>query len=233
MLLRGDGVSVGIGADVVRPGASVLKLFIAIAVHDAAASGALDPEASTAICELPASENPSVLTALSNDHRFTTAELAGLMLATSDNRIAEHLAFSVGFDRVNRTAHALGCTSSELRIGFSDQALDASGRANVTTVTDCARALDAIWTRPDLTALRAALTSSLFNSRILSMLPDEVLVSHKTGSLTGVVNDVGVLHSSTGSFVACFLTDAQPDPIRTAADIGRCSLDALIAWDQR
>ena len=233
VLLQGHGATVGVAADTPRPGASVLKLFIAIAAHLAGAAGQLDLAATAAITDLPDSRWPSVLTALHPDHRFTMAELAGLMMATGDNRIAEHLATTLGFDAVNRVACEVGCRSTRVAIGFADPALGPAGRANVTTAADCAIALHAVWTRPALAPLRTAMRSSLFNSRILALLPDDVVVAHKTGTLSGVVNDIGVIHASTGDFTACFLTDAQHDPAATAQAIARCALAAHDGWQAR
>ena len=232
VLLQGGGATAQVGADTPRPGASVLKLFVAIAAHQAGAAGRLDLDATTAIDDLPPSRWPSVLTSLRGDHRFTTAELAGLMLATSDNRIADHLVMRLGFDAVNRVAAGIGCHSTRLAAGFGDDVLGQPGRANVNTAADCATALAAIWQLAELAPLRAAMRSSLFNSRILALLPDEVVVAHKTGSLTGVVNDIGVIHAARGDLTACFLTDGQTDAGAAAQAIARCARRAYDAWQQ-
>ncbi len=90
-----------------------------------------------------------------------------------------------------------------------------------TTAHTIRPALQLIKTRPD-----TKLVSSVF----FMCLPDEVVVAHKTGSLRGVVNDVGVIHAEAGPLTVCFLTDGQPDPAATSADIGRCALRAYAAW---
>ncbi len=231
VVLAGDGCVVGGAADVVRPGASVLKLFIATAAHLHAAAGGLDLHETVSVAELPGSVNPSVLESLSPEHRFSLAELTRLALATSDNRIAEHLVLLLGTERITAYAATLGCSNTQLRVGFADEMLSPLGRANVTTANDCMVVLDALRHEPVLAPLRPALRSSLFNSRILSLLPHEVVVSHKTGSLNGVANDVGVLHAPSGDLTACFLSDGQADPARTSIDIGTCARAAFDAWE--
>lgn len=233
LVLEGDGCTVGHGAEVVRPGASVNKVFVSIAVHVLAAEGQLDLDADVSVAELPTSINPSVLDSLSPEHRFSTDELSRLALSTGDNRIAEHLVVLLGAERVDAVAASLGCRNTRLQVGFADEMLSAAGRANVTTAADCATALQAVFRLPALAPLRTALRSSMFNSRILLRMPDEIIVSHKTGSLAGVVNDVGVIHAPSGDLTACFLTDGQLDSARTSADIGACARAALDAWEAR
>lgn len=233
-LVIGRGAAVGIADDVVRPGASVHKLFVAIAVMLAGARGELDLSATVAVDELPPTRYPSVTAALAADHRLTLAELAALMLATSDNRIAARLIAMLGPAAITSTARSIGCDATELRVGFGDDDLGPAARSNVTSVRDCATALAVIATDPACAALRPALRSSLFNSRILARLPDEIVVSHKTGSLAGVVNDVGVIHAPGGDVTLCVLSDGQADRELTSAAIARCArgvFDAVHAFD--
>jgi beta-lactamase class A len=69
-----------------------------------------------------------------------------------------------------------------------------------------------------------ALKNNLRNQRIPALLPDEVAVFHKTGSLNGVVNDAGILQDDRVCFALAFLTDEQSDPLKTTNDIAACSL---------
>ncbi|HRE00503.1 MAG TPA: class A beta-lactamase-related serine hydrolase, partial [Ilumatobacteraceae bacterium] len=195
VVLTGDECWVGEAADVARPGASVLKVFVAAAACLDMAAERLDPSESVAVSDLPTSINPSMLESLAPGHRFSLAELTCLSLSTSENRIGEFMVQRVGIGRVNAVAASLGCPGTALRVGFGDEMLSPLGRANVTTAADCATLLAAIWRRDELRVLRAALRSSLFNARILARMPDDVTVSHKTGSLSGVANDIGVIHS--------------------------------------
>ena len=233
VVVRGGDLAAGRGGDVVRPGASVLKLFVSIAVHAAAASGDVDLDEAVLVRHLPRSRYPSVLDSLAPEHALSVRELAGLALATSDNRIAQHLVDRLGAERIEAVAVSLGCTSTRLRSGFDDASLDTNARANLTTADDCARALAALQGDRRLQPLAVSLRSSLFNSRILSRLPDDVVVSHKTGSLTGVVNDVGVIHARSGDLTVCFLADGQADAACTSVDIGACTRAVFDAWEER
>ncbi len=225
--IAGGTTRVSVGGDVPRPGASVLKLALAIAVLQQ------EPKALTVpvrVGDLPASRWPSVLDTLSQDHELTLVELIGVMLATSDNRSAEHLVRHIGVDRVETTLRARGLTSTHLAVGFGDDVLNARGRANVTTTDECADLLAAIHREEHLHPIRTALRANVNHTRIKLCLPEGVIAAHKTGSLNGVVNDVGVIHTDAGPLTVCFLTDGQDDPAATAAEIGQCALRAFTAW---
>lgn len=223
----GGATHVAIAGDVPRPGASVLKLALAIATLECDVTTLATP---VAVADITASENPSILDTLTPAHELSLTELAGITLVTSDNRSAEHLVRLIGADRVNATLRAYGCTASRLDAGFGDEVLNDLGRVNITTTDDCARLLAAIHREERLAPIVTALCANLNHTRIQLRLPDDVLAAHKTGSLRGVVNDVGVIHADAGPLTVCFLTDGQPDPAATAADIGECALRAFTAW---
>lgn len=232
--ISGRDEVVAVAERVERPGASVHKLFVAVAVALVANRGDLDLDETVAVRELPPSAYPSITCALAPSHRLSIAEMAGLMMATSDNRIAEHLVERLAPGPITRELRAIGCADTVVDVGYSDEHLGPSGRVNVTTVRDCATALGAIVAEPLYSWLRPAMRSSLFNTRILASLPDDVVVSHKTGSLEGVVNDVGIVHAPGGDLVVCFLSDRQPDATDTSAAIARCArtvLDAAMDHD--
>lgn len=227
--IAGGRTRVSVAGDARRPGASVLKLAIAIAVHE------LGPEilvTRVALADLPTSRWPSILDALAPAHELTLQELAGIMLVASDNRAAEHLLSVLGHERVNATLLAHGCTRSRLDAGFGDEMLSGRGRANVATTDECANLLASVHREQRLQPVLTALRANLNHTRIQLRLPDDVIVAHKTGSLRGVINDVGLIYAGPSPLTICFLTDEQPDAAATAADIGLCTLRAHTAWTE-
>jgi beta-lactamase class A len=70
----------------------------------------------------------------------------------------------------------------------------------------------------------AALQNNLRNNRIPALLPEHVAVIHKTGSLDGVANDVGIVQDDRVAFSVAFLTDRQADTVRASSDIAACAL---------
>jgi beta-lactamase class A len=225
--IAGGTMSVSHAGALPRPGASVLKLAVAVAVCELGPEAAV---ATAAVADLPRSRWPSMLDTLAPTHRLTLVELAGIMLATSDNRTAEHLVRHLGRDRINATLRAHGCTDTRLAAGFGDEMLGPRGRANLATTDECARLLTAIHRQARLRPVLTGLRANLNHTRIQLRLPDEVVVAHKTGTLRGVVNDIGIIESAAGPLTVCFLTDGQADPATTAADIGRCAQRAYATW---
>jgi beta-lactamase class A len=216
--LRGIGVRAAVQADVVRPGASILKIPVVGAVRSSAAGGRLDLGQRVS---LPIrSALPSILRVFDPDHSFTLAELCRLCLATSDNVVANYLIDLVGFAAVNDEAARWGCTATTLAVGFDDDSLDASGRTNVTTARDAlvlVRAL--IESDPES---ENALANSTRNTRIPLRLPSDVRAPHKTGTLEGVVNDVGVVHGERTDLALSFLCEDEQDAALTSIEIGEC-----------
>ncbi len=200
----------------------MLKVLIALAAYIADRQGAVDLRQHTAVEQIGASRWPSILDIFDPRHLLTLDEVVGLSLSAGDNRCADHLVGLLGVERINRTAEALGCSDTEVNVGFSDDVLNDRGRANLTTAKDCARLLTFIRADPRFTGIRRAMSVNLVNTRIPSQLPCEVVVAHKTGSLNGVVNDIGIIAAGAGDLIVCFLTDAQTDPTKTAIAIGTC-----------
>jgi beta-lactamase class A len=211
--------TVGVAEAVPRPGASLLKLPVALAVHD----GAVDPSATVAVGDLPASRWPSIVDAFEPDHRFTVAELTSLMLATSDNRTADHLLALVGADAVADVLDRLGCVDTRLAIGFGDDDLEGPGLANETSATDAVRLLGHVAATPALAPLRRALEAGRPPPRIQAYLPPATVVANKSGTLEGVVDDIGLVRTPAGDLVMAFLTQDQPDRAATSLAIGRCA----------
>lgn len=219
--LRGPRVRAEIGASAVRPGASLLKLPLAAAVHSAAHAGDLDLQTTVARKELPTTVFPSVLAAFAPNRRFTIAELCSLCLIASDNPAADYLLGLVGFDATNRAAVALGARSTILRVGFGDAFLGEAGRGNVTTAADALAMIRTLVLDPLHGDIAVALHNNLSNVRI-PLLLDHVRAPHKSGSLRGIANDAGVLFGRRATVAVAFLSERQPDSVATSVAIGDC-----------
>jgi beta-lactamase class A len=227
--VRGPAVTCRLRADVVRPGASLLKLAVVLALEEAHAEGALDAGATVARDDLPTTRFPSVLRVLEPGHRLSLRELGGVVLATSDNPAADHLLGVVGVERVARLLAATGCRDTRLEVGFADAELGAAGRRNVTTADDQVRLLRRVHAEPAWRPVVTALASSVRNTRLPLLLPDDLVVAHKTGTLAGVANDVGILYGRDVDLVIAVLTDGQADPPRTNLAIGELARDVWAA----
>lgn len=211
--------------DEVRPAASLLKLALVAAVHEAAERGELDLRARIRRSGLPPTSNGSVLDALSPEHELSLGELCAFSLVTSDNPAAEYLVRLVGPGSVNRLLEGLGLERTRLRAGFSDEEI--AGRANTTTAREALLLVRRLIAERERIA--AILESNLRNGRIPLRLPEGTRVLHKSGTLSGVANDAGVVYGARTDLAFAFLCEGQPDPARTSVAIGDCVAEVRVA----
>jgi len=215
----GRRLSAESAADVVRPGASLLKLLPAIALYRAASQAELGLDYTVTRAELGQTRYPSVLAAFGPHRSLSLREVCALSLITSDNPCAEFLRELLGPDRIGAVAADLGLQETALRVGFSDAKLGEPSLANVTTAREALRLIRHIDDAPELSDLKTYLINNTRNNRI-PLRFDEIPVLHKTGSLAEVVNDVGIVYHPAVSVALAFLCERQPDTAKTSMDIG-------------
>ncbi len=199
------------GVDVERPyrAASLLKLGIAVAVEDGIRDGCIDQDTEISVLELRARpEDHSVLDLLDPRTILRLSDALALMIGASDNTCARWLSKLVSPDH------------------DPDSAL--------VGTTTCRSALDLLRAAADqdrfpITA--HALRHSIRNSRIpLGANAADVIIAHKTGSLTGLAHDVAIIECDAGVAEIAFLTDNQHDTLVTAYAMGICTREVLTAW---
>jgi beta-lactamase class A len=229
--VRGPQILAEARAGEPRPAASLVKLPLVAAVYESARAGRLDLDAQVRRGELTATAYATVLEAFHPERALTLRELCMLVLITSDNPASEHLIQLVGIDAVNRTARRFGCTSTRMEVGFSDAHLDEGGARNLTTARDAlALVRGAVAESPEI---ENALVNSLRNTRVPLRLPPWVRVAHKTGTLLGVANDVGIVQGERVTLAVSFLCEGQPDTAVTSVAIGDCVARIWAALGER
>ena len=205
-----------VAADMPRPAASVIKLPLVMALLRAAEAGRVDLDERVAVAELPATRYASVMTAFGPESTVTLGEMTALAIITSDNPLAVHLTERVGMAAVNELLAELGCSEgATMAAGFSEAELGPANRANRLTAQDAIRIVQAIHETPLYRPLERAMENNLRNGRMPALLDEDVTVAHKTGSLAGVVNDVGLVSRGQMAFYAAFLTEDQDDILQT------------------
>jgi beta-lactamase class A len=215
---------VAVRGSVPRPAASVIKIALAMAVFRQAALGKVDLDARVPVETFTATRYVSILAGFDKGHQLTVREICRLALITSDNPLAVFLQGLVGFEAVNDLLAETGCAPCRMAAGFSESELGPKNRVNVLTAAAALDLLSALRSQPVYADLALALKNNLRNNRIPALLPESVAVIHKTGSLDGVANDVGIVADDAVEFAIAFLTDGQADPVRISSDIAACSL---------
>jgi len=160
--------------------------------------------------------------------RVSVRELVELMITVSSNLAANLLIERVGAERANRTAHELGADSIAVLRGVEDIPAFNAGRNNTTTARDLGVLLLGVanGTAASAASCRAmvdVLARQRFNDGIPAELPPGTRVAHKTGDITAVNHDAGIVYPAHGApYVLVILThgiEEQKVSSRLIADL--------------
>ncbi|KEI44029.1 beta-lactamase [Saccharopolyspora rectivirgula] len=228
-----------VNAETVVHAASTIKTLVMITALQQVQAGRLALDAEV---PLPA-ERPGgagVLAELTSVHRLSLADLLRLMIVISDNTAANAVIDVVGFPAIRRCAEQLGCTATRVERRLME--VSAPGRIE-TTALDQARVFDALATGRALTTELTGFALDVLRrqqvrDRLPALLPREAGCWHKTGEISGVRHDVGLIGGSRPQAVVAVLVDQLTDERSTAdhrggpaceliARIGRAAFDAL------
>ncbi|MBB4639117.1 serine hydrolase [Longimicrobium terrae] len=127
-------------------------------------------------------------------------ELAFHMITTSSNLATNLLIEIVGVDRIRETLKDLNLDDGvEFRRGVEDERAYEAGISNRCTADGMLRVLRAIEERKSFSAqaserMLEILHAQVFRSGIPAGLPDDARVAHKTGEISTVAHDVGIVY---------------------------------------
>ena len=88
---------------------------------------------------------------------------------------------------------------------------------------------DAILDLSSCAAILDILRRNKSDSRIPALLPKGTVVAHKTGTIRGVRNDVGIVHAPSGPYAVAILSRGLPSDIRGDVRIAEISLKVFEA----
>jgi len=125
-------------------------------------------------------------------------ELVSVMISASDNTATNILIRTIGMDAVNAECKKVGLESTELNRYMMDSEAIASGIENYTSANDVATLLRMVHDgsfvdQEASTLIMRALEQQQDAGGIINGLPEGVLFAHKTGSLTSVRHDGGIV----------------------------------------
>ncbi|MBA3890441.1 MAG: serine hydrolase [Gemmatimonadaceae bacterium] len=158
------------------------------------------------------------------------AELAHHMIVTSSNLATNLLLDLVGVEPIQRLLDELGIEGIDLRRGVEDEQAFDHGISNHVTARGLASLLGAIVAHrtftPELSdGMLAILHEQEFRSGIPARLPKGARVAHKTGEISTVAHDAGVVFPpGRKPFVLVVLTEWDPDGGKRMNLIARASL---------
>lgn len=145
-------------------------------------------------------------------------ELAFHMIASSSNLATNLLLDYVGLQTTQRTIADLGLDDGiELQRGVEDHRAFDAGISNRVTAAGLARMLKLIaeeraFSRTLSKEMLDILHAQEFNSGIPALLPKETRVAHKTGEISTIAHDAGIVYlRRRNPYVLVVLTEWEPD----------------------
>ena len=158
---------------------------------------------------------------------LTLRQLSEAMITVSSNFAANLLIERLGVDNIRRTVKALGADGMQVLRGVEDQKAYDKGLNNTTTARGLLVLFDrlahgtAVDSQADAGMIEV-LKRQKFNSRIPAGLPPETVVAHKTGDITRICHDAGIVYAPT-PYILVVLVRGLEDQKKSEALIAQIS----------
>jgi beta-lactamase class A len=156
-------------------------------------------------------------------------DLVKQMITVSSNLATNILIELVGAQKVNATAHRLGARNMQVLRGVEDLKAFERGMNNTTTALDLLVVFEAmvngsVVDRKSCDKMLDILSHQEFRDKIPALLPPGTRVAHKTGNITGVEHDSGVVFLPDGTaYVLVILSKDLKDAKAAKSVIARVS----------
>jgi beta-lactamase class A len=167
--------------------------------------------------------------------KLTNRDLAGAVVAVSDNSASNILANRVGRARVNSMLDGLGLKSTRLNRQMMDLQAAKEGRENVATPGELVTLLQDIYEHK---VFNAELTEDFFkllstgkSSAIPVLIPEGVRIANKPGALAGVRCDAGIVFVPGRPFAIAIMTSYDRDERAAYEIISHIAHDAWKMFD--
>jgi beta-lactamase class A len=217
-------------ADERVPSASVIKLPIMIEAMERVKAGTLDLDEIHILTDSEKTGGDGVLKTYSHRSRVSYRDMLRLMMVFSDNTATNIFINELGRDAINQRIRQLGLTKSQLNRVMMDTLAARQGRDNYVTAREMGRLLEKIYRKqvatPELCdQMIDILKQNEDTKTIPSLLPNGTVVAHKTGTLTYVRGDVGIVYAKSGSQNKPFLLSVfvegvvQPEAERIIGEV--------------
>lgn len=130
---------------------------------------------------------------------MTLRQLCDAMITTSSNLAANLLIERLGVDRIRGTVHALGADGMQVLRGVEDGKAFDQGLNNTTTARGLLVLFEKLAHGPVVSAkadadMLAMLARQTFNDAIPAGVPPGTRVAHKTGTITRIHHDAGIVY---------------------------------------
>ena len=161
-------------------------------------------------------------------HTVRIGELAETMITSSSNLATNLLLDLIGVDRAAQVLQEAGVNGVQLRRGVADENAHEHGLNNETTAEGLVQLLTVF--RGDFLSRSARdqaihiLLQQRFTSMIPAGLPPHATVAHKTGEISTVCHDAGIVYlPERHPYIVAILTEVDPDKTGRRETVARIS----------
>jgi beta-lactamase class A len=219
------GHAIDINGGVNLPAASTIKIPVMVEVFRQVAIGKFSLRRTVTLYDRDRDCGYGALCDAAWGSEYRVGDLLVAMIDKSDNTATNMLIRLVGRQHINSTMAKLGLTQT--RLGDSIRS-DGDIRVLRTSADDMLRLLTMIAAgrvvdSESCESMMTILAGQRHNSLLPALLPKNVIIAHKTGTLHDTLNDVGIVELDGAPYVICIFTthladlDTGQDFIRQAS----------------
>jgi beta-lactamase class A len=212
----------------VFPSASVIKVPILVEIMFQRDEGRLSLDETFSLRESDKVAGSGVLRDLHEGLELTLRDLAVLMIIVSDNTATNMIIDRIGMDAVNERMRGLGLTSVTLARKMYDWEQQKLGNENLISAHEMMLLLrwiaeGRISSKSTSEEIIEIMARQQYRDRIPLLLPEDIRVANKTGSIARVTHDVGVVYTPDGPYVLCALARDVDEVFRAERAIAEVS----------
>jgi len=192
------------------PSASVIKIPILVELMEQVKSGKLHLDGKYTLLETDKTGGSGIIAKYENGTILTLDELARLMMIASDNTATNVIIRKVGQEAVNNRMKKLGLPKLQLNRVMMDTAAVARGIDNYVTAREINTLLHLIFNNQVATPVLCERMISFLlanedTATLPRLIPKDIRVAHKTGGLTYVRGDAGVVFTPKPFIISVFV----------------------------
>lgn len=227
-----DGEELQINKNTIFPSASVIKIPIMIQVMKSTKENLLNLhdtiDMDLSLPRYRQEEGSGILTHLESSVSLTVKDLLVLTVIESDNLATNCLMEIIGMNTINETMRQLGLEHTRVNRQIDDFDDLRQDDSNPTTPEEIATLLKKMYEGrlPCSDIMLDILKKQKYVSRIPFFLPKDdkdLEIAHKTGTLDGIVHDVGLVLHPCFHYVLVLMTKNQPEISMATLGIARIS----------
>ena len=191
--------------------ASVIKIYIMIDAFNQVKNGNIELSDKYFLSQKDKVGGSGILNNEPNGKVLNNEDLIRLMITKSDNTATNVLINRLGMKSINNSIKSLGCTDTSLNRFMMDEDAITNGIENYVSVNDLCMTFKKIYNNECVdikydSIMLNMLKDNTYDKKIPALLPSNIEVANKTGENIGIENDAGIVFSSKGAYIVCFLT---------------------------